>query len=71
MADVLATSLRPLTGAARLALHNLLQDKLRLILSVVGIALAVMLYADRDLAPIFGHLSPLAGTEAPASELEP
>jgi hypothetical protein len=25
------------------------------------IALAVMLYCDRDLAPIFGHLSPLAG----------
>ena len=28
-------------------------------LSVV--ALAVMLFADRDLAPVFGHLSPLAG----------
>jgi len=28
-------------------------------LSVV--ALSVMLFADRDLAPIFGHLSPLAG----------
>jgi hypothetical protein len=25
------------------------------------VALAVMLYCDRDLAPIFGHLSPLAG----------
>ena len=25
------------------------------------IALAVMLYCDRDVAPIFGHLSPLAG----------
>src|SRR5579884_4282682 len=25
------------------------------------VALAVMLFADRDLAPIFGHLSPLAG----------
>jgi len=23
--------------------------------------LAVFLYADRDVAPIFGHLSPLAG----------
>ena len=27
----------------------------------LAIAVAVMLYADRDLAPIFGHLSPLAG----------
>jgi hypothetical protein len=26
------------------------------------VALAVMLYCDRDLAPIFGHLSDLAGT---------
>ena len=26
------------------------------------VALAAMLYCDRDLAPIFGHLSPLAGT---------
>ncbi len=25
------------------------------------VALAVMLYCDRDVAPIFGHLSPLAG----------
>jgi hypothetical protein len=27
------------------------------------VALAVMLYADRDVAPIFGHLSPEAGAE--------
>jgi hypothetical protein len=26
------------------------------------VLLAVMLYCDRDLAPVFGHLSPLAGT---------
>ena len=26
------------------------------------LALAVMLYCDRDVAPIFGHISPLAGT---------
>ena len=26
------------------------------------IAIAIMLYCDRDVAPIFGHLSPLAGT---------
>jgi hypothetical protein len=29
--------------------------------AVVIIALSVMLYCDRDVAPIFGHLSPLAG----------
>ena len=29
--------------------------------AIVMIALAVMLYCDRDLAPVFGHLSPLAG----------
>lgn len=28
----------------------------------LAIAIAVMLYADRDLASIFGHLSPLAGS---------
>ena len=37
----------------------------------LAIALAVMLYADRDLAPIFGHKSPLAGAAAQAQELEP
>ena len=26
------------------------------------VVIAVFLYSDRDLAPIFGHLSPLAGT---------
>jgi len=30
--------------------------------ALLFVALAVCLYADRDLAPIFGHLSPLAGT---------
>ncbi len=29
--------------------------------ALVVVAVAVLLYADRDLAPIFGHLSPLAG----------
>ena len=29
--------------------------------AVTFLAVAVMLYCDRDLAPIFGHLSPLAG----------
>jgi hypothetical protein len=26
------------------------------------VVLAVMLFCDRDLAPVFGHLSPLAGS---------
>jgi uncharacterized membrane protein YecN with MAPEG domain len=30
-------------------------------LAATWIALAVMLFADRDVAPIFGHLSDLAG----------
>jgi hypothetical protein len=29
--------------------------------AIVVVALAVMLFSDRDVAPIFGHLSPLAG----------
>jgi hypothetical protein len=31
--------------------------------ALVFVALAVMLYADRDVAPIFGHLSPEAGAQ--------
>jgi hypothetical protein len=30
--------------------------------ALVFVVVAVMLYADRDLAPVFGHLDPLAGT---------
>jgi hypothetical protein len=30
--------------------------------AIVVLALAVFLFADRDVAPIFGHLDPLAGT---------
>jgi hypothetical protein len=30
--------------------------------ALVFVALAVMLFTDRDVAPVFGHLSPLAGT---------
>jgi peptidoglycan/LPS O-acetylase OafA/YrhL len=30
--------------------------------ALVFMVAAVALYADRDLAPVFGHLSPLAGT---------
>ena len=37
----------------------------------LAIAIAVMLYADRDLAPIFGHLSPLAGTKPDVAEVQP
>ncbi len=29
--------------------------------ALVAVALAVLLFCDRDLAPVFGHLSPLAG----------
>jgi hypothetical protein len=29
--------------------------------ALLFVAIAVMLYCDRDLAPVFGHLSPLAG----------
>lgn len=29
--------------------------------AVVVVALSVMLFSDRDVAPVFGHLSPLAG----------
>ena len=29
--------------------------------AIAVVALAVMLYCDRDVAPVFGHLSPLAG----------
>jgi hypothetical protein len=27
------------------------------------VVVAVILYCDRDLAPVFGHLSPLAGAQ--------
>ena len=35
------------------------------------VALAVMLYSDRDVAPVFGHLSPLAGAAAPMRAARP
>jgi hypothetical protein len=34
---------------------------------VFAVALSVMLFSDRDLAPIFGHFSPLAGEPVSAS----
>ena len=30
--------------------------------AILFVGLSVMLYADRDVAPVFGHLSPLAGS---------
>jgi hypothetical protein len=30
--------------------------------AVTIVAVSVMLFADRDVAPVFGHLSPLAGS---------
>ena len=35
---------------------------LRTAFALTIVAVAVMLYSDRDVAPVFGHLSPLAGT---------
>lgn len=34
---------------------------LRASYGIVVVALAIMLFSDRDIAPVFGHLSPLAG----------
>ena len=31
--------------------------------AVTAVAVSVMLFTDRDVAPIFGHLSPLAGPQ--------
>jgi hypothetical protein len=31
--------------------------------ALIFVVLSVMLYSDRDLAPIFGHLSPQAGAQ--------
>lgn len=39
--------------------------------AALAISISVMLYADRDLAPIFGHFSPLAGATSPAAEVQP
>ena len=38
--------------------------------AALAISISVMLYADRDLAPIFGHLSPLAGTSTPEAPVQ-
>jgi hypothetical protein len=31
--------------------------------ALVIVVVSVMLFSDRDVAPVFGHLSPLAGPE--------
>ena len=49
-AVVLARALRPRWAAANAGF------------AILFVALAVMLYSDRDTAPVFGHLDPLAGT---------
>jgi hypothetical protein len=36
---------------------------LRAGLAVAVLVVAVQLFADRDVAPVFGHLSPLAGEQ--------
>jgi len=36
---------------------------LRAAFAVAVVALSVMLFSDRDVAPVFGHLSPLAGPQ--------
>lgn len=37
----------------------------------LAIAVSVMLYADRDVAPIFGHFSPLAGSQPALTDGQP
>lgn len=39
--------------------------------AALAIAISVMLYADRDLAPVFGRLSPLAGADRATTEVGP
>jgi hypothetical protein len=46
----LARALRPRWGIANAGF------------ALVFVAVAVLLFADRDVAPVFGHLSPLAGS---------
>jgi hypothetical protein len=53
-----------LVGAALLPLALVFRPRsvvLRSVFALSIIALSVMLFSDRDLAPVFGHLSPLAG----------
>ena len=55
-----------MVGAAIFPLGRALRRRRSLVFesgfALTFVVLAVFLYCDRDLAPIFGHLSPLAGT---------
>jgi hypothetical protein len=53
-----------LVGASVVALGRALQPRssaFQSAFALVFVVLAVMLFCDRDVAPVFGHLSPLAG----------
>lgn len=53
-----------LIGASTVALVLVFRPRsvaMQTVFALSVIALSVMLFSDRDLAPIFGHLSPLAG----------
>ena len=55
-----------LVGAALLPLALFFRPRsvvLKTAFALSVIALSVMLFSDRDLAPVFGHLSPLAGPQ--------
>jgi hypothetical protein len=54
-----------LIGAALIPLVLVFRPRsvvVRAAFALVIVAVSVMLYSDRDLAPVFGHISPLAGT---------
>jgi hypothetical protein len=53
-----------LLGAAVFPLGKVLQPRSKLFatgFALTFVVLAVMLFSDRDVAPVFGHLSPVAG----------
>ena len=53
-----------LLGAAAIPIARCIRPRsvaLGSVFALTFVALSVMLYCDRDLAPVFGHLSPLAG----------
>ena len=53
-----------LLGAAAIPIARYIRPRsvaLGSVFALTFVALSVMLYCDRDLAPVFGHLSPLAG----------
>jgi len=53
-----------LVGAALVTLALVLRPRsivLKSAFALTVVALSMMLFSDRDVAPVFGHLSPLAG----------